>query len=63
MLSGGAMVFVWKFAVKPMGGVWGIYELLPAFLVSLAAIIVVSLATPAPEQEITDTFDAVRAVK
>ena len=46
-----------------MGGVWGIYELLPAFLVSLAAIIVVSLATPAPEQEITDTFDAVRAVK
>ena len=63
MLSGGAMVFVWKFAVKPMGGVWGIYELLPAFLVSLAAIIVVSLATPAPEQEITDTFDAVRDVK
>ena len=63
MLSGGAMVFVWKFAVKPMGGVWGIYELLPAFLVSLAAIIVVSLATHAPEQEITDTFDAVRAVK
>ena len=32
MLTGGVMVFVWKYLVKPMGGVWGIYELLPAFI-------------------------------
>ena len=63
MLSGGVMVFVWKFLLKPMGGVWGIYELLPAFLVSLAAIVVVSLMTRAPEKSLTDTFDAVKAMK
>ena len=63
MLSGGVMVFVWKFLVKPMGGVFGIYELLPAFLVGLAAIIIVSLITKAPEKDITGTFDAVKAMK
>ena len=57
------MVFVWKFLLKPMGGIWGIYELLPAFLVGLVAIIVVSLATKAPEQDITRTFDTVKAKK
>ena len=63
MLSGGVMVFVWKFLVKPMGGVFGIYELLPAFLVGLAAIIIVSLITKAPEKDITGTFDAVKSMK
>ena len=57
------MVFVWKFVIKPMGGVWGIYELLPAFLTSLILIVVVSLLTPAPEQEIVDEFDRVKAIK
>lgn len=61
MLSGGVLVFVWKYALKPLGGFWNIYELLPAFIVSLIAIVVVSLLTPAPEKEITDTFDAVSA--
>ena len=32
MVSGGVMVFVWKFLIRPMGGALGIYELLPAFL-------------------------------
>ena len=63
MIGGGVMVFVWKFAIKPMGGVWGIYELLPAFLTSLILIVVVSLLTPAPEQEIVDEFDRVKAIK
>ena len=36
------MVFVWKYLVSPLGGVFGIYELLPAFLVSLAVCVVVS---------------------
>ena len=63
MLAGGVTVFVWKFLVKPMGGVFGIYELLPAFLVGLAVIIVVSLCTKAPEKDITATFDTVKAMK
>lgn len=59
MLGGGIMIFVWKYLVKPMGGVFGIYELLPGFLVGLALCVIVSLLTPAPEQEILDEFDKV----
>ena len=52
------MIFVWKFLVRPLGGAWNIYELLPGFLVASAVIVVVSLLTPAPEKEIIDEFDA-----
>ena len=60
MISGGAMVFIWKYAVRPIGGVWGIYELLPAFIVACIFIVAVSLLTPAPSQEIIDEFDRVK---
>ena len=59
MISGGAMVFIWKYLVRPLGGAWDIYELLPAFLVSCAAIIVVSLLTTAPSKEIVEEFESV----
>ncbi len=59
MVAGGAMVFIWKFGIAPMGGVWAIYELLPAFLVGCVAIVVVSLLTEAPEKEVTDVYDEV----
>jgi len=36
-----------------MVGAWNIYELLPAFLVASAVIVIVSLATAAPSKEIT----------
>ena len=45
MLTGGIMVFVWKLLLKPMGGVFGIYELLPAFVLSSLAIVIVSNIT------------------
>ena len=61
MVSGGVMVFIWKYAVAPMGGLFNIYELLPSFFVSLAFVIVVSLLTKAPEQEIIDEFEYARA--
>ena len=63
MVSGGIMVFVWKYLVAPIGGAWSIYELLPAFLVACVAIVVVSLLTPAPEKAIVDEFEAVRSAK
>lgn len=63
MVSGGVMVFVWKFLVRPMGGVLGIYELLPAFLVGLAVNVAVSLLTAEPSKEIQDEFDRVAAMK
>ncbi len=60
MAAGGIMVFVWKYLIAPMGGAWSIYELLPAFLVNCVVLVVVSLATPAPEKEITDVFEEIR---
>lgn len=60
MVSGGAMVFIWKFALRPLGGAWNIYELLPAFIVACAANVIVSLLTAAPDKAVTDTFDAVQ---
>ena len=63
MIAGGVMVFVWKYAIRPMGGILDIYELLPAFLISLAMIIIVSLATKAPSQDIIDEFERVSIKK
>lgn len=59
MLSGGITVFVWKFVLRPLGGLLDIYELLPAFIVSAIFIVAVSLITKAPEKEVTDVFDSV----
>ena len=59
MITGGAVVFIWKYLIAPMGGAWAIYELLPAFLAACIAIVIVSLATPAPEKAVTDTFDEI----
>ena len=57
MIVGAATVLIWNTFVKPLGGIFGIYELLPAFILSLLAIVVVSLLTKAPDKEITDEFD------
>ena len=63
VVSGGAMVFIWKFLVRPIGGAWDIYELLPAFLVATFMIIVVSLLTPPPSEKIIRQFEEVAAMK
>ena len=62
MVTGGVMVFVWKFLVAPMGGAWAIYELLPAFLVSSIVIVAVSLATEKPDAETERLFDEVKTM-
>lgn len=59
MLSGGIMIFVWKYLVRPIGGAWDIYELLPAFLVAITLNVIVSLITGAPEPEIIEEFEKV----
>jgi sodium/proline symporter len=60
MVSGGLTVFLWKYLVRPMGGAWNIYELLPAFCVSLLFIVVVSLLTAAPEESQLAEFEAAK---
>ncbi len=59
MVSGGVMVFIWKYAVRPLGSIWNIYELLPAFTTACAAIIIVSLVTSQPSKEIYQEFESV----
>ena len=60
MISGAGMVFLWKLVISKIGGVFAIYELLPAFIFSCVCILVVSLLTKAPSKEIQEDFDAVR---
>lgn len=59
MLVGGVMVFVWKYLIAPLGGIFAIYELLPAFICSSIAIVVVSLLTVPPAKEIVDEFESI----
>ena len=61
MVSGATMVFVWKLCISKLGGVFAIYELLPAFIISSIFIVVVSLITPAPSEEICEDFEYVSA--
>ncbi len=57
MLSGGAMVFLWKYLVAPLGGVLDIYELLPAFLFAMLVNVVVSLVTGPPDATVLEEYD------
>ena len=59
LIAGGLMIFVWKYAIAPMGGAWAIYELLPAFIIALVVNVCVSLATAEPEAEIVRKYDEV----
>ncbi|MDD6024306.1 MAG: sodium/proline symporter [Oscillospiraceae bacterium] len=63
MISGGAMVFIWKYALRPMGGLLDIYELLPAFIIAIVVNVIVSLATGKPEDAIAEEFDSVVTAK
>ena len=60
MVGGAGMVFLWKLVISGFGGVFAIYELLPAFLFSAICIVVVSLLTKKPSAEIEADFEAVR---
>jgi len=63
MLAGGGMVFIWKLLIRPAGGVWGIYELFPAFVISCVAIVVVSLLAKEPSKAIQDEFEAAKTIE
>ncbi len=60
MVSGAGMVFLWKLVISGLGGVFAIYELLPAFIFSSICIVVVSLLTPKPSKEVEEDFESVK---
>ena len=59
MIAGGLMIFIWKFGISRIGGVFAIYELLPAFLIGLAVNVIVSLMTKEPSMVVTKIYDEV----
>ena len=61
MVGGAGMVFLWKLVISKLGGLFSIYELLPAFIFSGICIVVVSLLTKEPSAEIQEDFEAVKA--
>lgn len=60
MVTGGSMVFIWKLLIRPLGGIFDIYELLPAFLLSCIAIVITSYLTAEESEEIQEEFELVR---
>jgi len=66
MLVGGGMVFLWKLVLNPLLSeqipAFGIYELLPAFLLSTIVIFIVSKITTAPSDEIVAEFEKVKSM-
>ena len=62
MVSGAGMVFFWKLFLKPtFGGIFSIYELMPAFIFSAVVIVVVSLLTKKPSVEIEKEFEMAKS--
>lgn len=61
MVSGASMVFIWNLLIKPFGGIWGIYELLPAFIISCILIVIASLLTEAPTDDLIRDFEAAKS--
>ncbi len=61
MLAGGITVFVWKYGISKLGGVFAVYELLPAFIVACIALVVVSLLTSKPSEKIIKEYDEAKA--
>lgn len=67
IVSGAAVVILWDY-IPVMSGdtianVTGLYSLVPGFFISLACIIVVSLLTKAPSEEVLKEFDEVKNMK
>lgn len=65
MLAGGISVFVWKLVLKKFLAAsipfFGLYELLPAFIISSIAIVIGSLLSKEPEKDVLDEFEQVKS--
>ncbi len=61
ILSGGLGSILFYFLKVHVGGIFSVYEILPAFILSSILIVVVSLATAKPSEEICEEFDRAKA--
>ena len=56
MLVGALTVIIWK-----QGSYWGLYEIVPGFVLSCLSVVIVSLLSPAPSASVRETFARVEA--
>lgn len=67
LASGAAIVIIWDYiplvSGQTLSAATGLYSLVPGFAVSFISIIIVSLATKAPSDEIVATFERVHSGK
>ncbi len=61
MVGGGLSSLLWPPIIAPLGVVFAIYELLPAFIFSALLIVIFSLTDKMPTQVILDEFDRARS--
>ena len=61
LITGGVMVFLWKFVIAKLGGVFAIYELLPAFVLAIIVNVIVSLCTAKPTDDMIEV--AIASIK
>ena len=59
ILGGGVTVVLWK---QLEGGIFGLYEIIPGFLVSTAAIVLFSLLEKQPSNEILKEYQRVKSI-
>ena len=60
MVTGGVTVFIWNFFISKLGGIFAVYELLPAFILSSLAIVIGSLCSK-NDAEIEKEYEIVNA--
>lgn len=64
MVIGAVVVFAWKSVIPETSEWFNVYEMIPGFILASLAIIVVSLLSAEPENEVKETFEkAERAYK
>lgn len=59
ILSGTIIVIIWKAWLSTYGGIFNLYEIVPAFILSSLIIIIVSYLDNPPDEAITQEFDKV----
>ena len=57
MIVGATVVFSWKYVIPKTSEWFNVYEMIPGFTLASLAIIVVSLLSAEPENEVKETFE------
>ena len=57
MVVGAVVVFAWKSVIPQTSEWFNVYEMIPGFILASLTIIVVSLLSSEPENEVKETFE------